>query len=309
MNPEKSEPQEEIEIVAENDLEVEVVDDTPEADRGRVPRVPPKDDVPDEDELKTYSEGVQQRLRQLTGKFHAERRLREQQQRERDEAISYARRKDDEAKRLREMLQSGEKVLVEQAKGRVEAQLSQARRELKEAYESGDTEKMVKAQEEISRLQIDTDRIQNYQPVQVPQEQPAPRAAARPADPKFNDWHSKNTWFRSDNPEDRVMTSLAFGLHEQAVLSGITPDTDAYYGFIDRGMRQRFPERFQDQKNEPSRPRNSGTVVAPSSRQNGAAGGNTPRKVTLTTSQVALAKRLNIPLEAYARELMKQETR
>lgn len=292
------------------DVVVEIVDDTPETDKGRARR--PDDaepDVPDDDEIKQYSKDVQKRLNKLKWEFHEERRRKEEALRQTEEAARFAKALYEQNQRLQGTLRGGEKVLVDQARGRVEAELAQAKADYKTAYEAGDTEALIKAQEKISELKIQADRVANYQPTQFeepPVFRPPPQQAPAPQpDPLFNDWRSKNDrWFGKDDE----MTSFALGVHKKLVESGVDPRSREYYNKIDTRMREVFPNSFSAERasGSPARPRGAGNVVAPAVRTTSSYGGNTPRSVQISASQAQLARRLGLTPEQYAAQLLKE---
>jgi hypothetical protein len=291
----------------DDDFEIEVVDDTPEQDRGKPRRADNSEaQVPDDDELQSYSEGVQKRIKQLKFEYHEERRRKEEAARLQEEALRYAQHVKAENETLRKTLAEGEGVLVNQAKGRVAAELDKAKAAYKAAYELGDSDALIEAQERLSALQAEKMRYDNYRPQPRQQQAPAPQYAQpqpqppRP-DAKALDWAKKNPWFEQDSE----MTGYAYGLHEKLVRSGVDPRSDAYYNQIDRAVRRVFPDRFDDGQNEEVAPhRQAGNVVAPAARS-----GKKPRKVQLTSTQVALAKRLGLSNEQYAAQLMKEMNR
>ena len=259
--------------------------------------------MPDDDEIQSYSESVQKRIKQLRFEFHEERRRKEEATRLQEEALRYAQQIKAENDRLMRTLQDGEKVLVNQAKGRVEAEMDKARAAYKAAYESGDSDALIKAQERLTELQSEKMRYDGYKPVQ---RAPAPAptyAQPQPQPPKPDDmaleWARKNDWFEKD-PE---MTGYAYGLHERLVRNGIDPRSKEYYNQIDAAVRRRFPEHFDDGKTEDAPLRQAGNVVAPAMRS-----GKTPRKVQLTSTQVSLARRLGLKPEVYAAQLLKERT-
>lgn len=290
-----------VEESEDSGFEVEIVDDTPEQDRGR-PRLPDEElekepDVP-EDEIQNYSDSVKKRINQLTHRVHEERRRKEESERIREEAIAAAKRLHEENSNLRRTLTQGEQVLVDQARNRIDAQIEQAKFNYRNAYESGDTDKILEAQEQLTALQSEKFKISDYRPQEY-KETPAPefnQAPQRPQvaepDAKAKAWAEKNTWFQKD-PE---MTSYAFGVHQKLVTEGYDTASDEYYSAIDENMRKRFPENFGG-----SQQRQPGNVVAPANRA-----GKGPRKITLTQTQVALAKRLGLTPEQYAAQMLKE---
>ena len=284
-------------------FEIEVVDDTPEEDKGKPRRAEGADPkVPDDDEIQSYSEGVQKRIKQLKFEYHEERRAKEEAARLQEEALKYAQQIQQENERLRKTLEEGEGVLVNQAKGRVAAELDKAKAAYKAAYETGDPDALIEAQEKLTMLQNEKIRYENYKPQprqqQAPQpqyQQPTPQPN-RPSDRALQ-WAQRNDWFEKDSE----MTGYAYGLHEKLVKSGVAPDTEEYYNQIDNAVRRVFPDRFDDVSFEETAPqRQAGNVVAPAARS-----GKKPRKVQLTSTQVSLAKRLGLSNEQYAAQLMK----
>lgn len=287
----------------DSEFEIEVVDDTPEPDKGKPRRAEGSEpDVSDDDEVGKYSEGVQKRIKKLKFEFHEERRAKEEAARLQEEALRFAQQTKAENDQLRKTLSEGEGVLVGQAKGRVTAQLDRAKAAYKAAYEAGDPDALLEAQEQLTTLQTEKIRYDNYkpqpqrvEPTAAPAPPPAPQAP-RPDERAMN-WASKNEWFEKD-PE---MTGYAYGLHEKLVKSGIDPRTEEYYKEIDTAVRRVFPDKFDDGTIEVSAPqRQAGNVVAPAARS-----GKRPRKVQLTSTQVSLAKRLGLSNEQYAAQLMK----
>ena len=283
-----------VEIEIEGSPEIEIVDDTPPEDRGK-PEPKGAIEVTD-DEISQYSENVQKRIRQLRAVYHEERREKDRLAREHQEAINYAQQIAEQNRLLQERLSQGERVLVETSKERNEAILSQAEREYKEAYEAGDTEKMIAAQKKLSEAVVGKREMENYQPrYQAPlQQQQIPvETRQQPQvvpDERTRQWVTENRWF----DEDPVMRGAAFGIHDQLVQSGYVAGSDAYFEQLDARIRDSFPQKFR-----PSKP--AANVVAPASR--GAAGS---KKVTLTKTQVAIAKRLGVPLEKYAEQIAKE---
>jgi hypothetical protein len=290
---------------SDDGFEIEVVDDTPEEDKGKPRRAESaQPNVPDDDEVEKYSEGVQKRIKQLKFEYHEERRAKEESSRLQEEALRFAQQVKAENEQLRKTLSEGEGVLVNQAKGRVSAELDKAKAAFKVAYEAGDPDALLAAQEQLNVLQNEKVRYDNYKP-QPQRAEPAPQPqyeapAAQPPKPDklAMDWASRNDWFEKD-PE---MTGYAYGLHEKLVKSGVDPRTEEYYNELDTAVRRVFPDKFGDEIIEESAPqRQAGNVVAPAARS-----GKRPRKVQLTSTQVSLAKRLGLSNEQYAAQLMKE---
>lgn len=291
----------------EDSLEIEIEDDTPEEDRGREPM--PKEIV-EKLEVDELDEISKEKAKQLKKVWHDERRAKEAASRERDEAVRIARRFAEENQHLKKSLTSGEQVYIGTAKQAFERELELAKREFKDAYDSGDAERVAEAQEKLMAAKINLKSAESYTPVyNFPDTLQAPeypvqntdngqwaaqaQAQVPQPDPKAMSWQERNKWFG----EDRVMTAFAYGLHEDLVSSGTDPNSDEYYANIDKEIRRRFPEKFENERNK-KRPN---TVVASARRTTG------PKKITLTASQVSIAKRLNLTPEQYARELIKLE--
>lgn len=290
--------------------EIEVVDDTPEADRDRAPMPKEIVDELEADELEEYSEKVKLRLKQMKKVWHDERREKEKVQREHQEAISATQRLLEEKRRLESTLQSGEISLLDSYKQSTEYELDMARRAYREAYEAGDADKVLEAQEKLNAASYKAEQLRAYVPTrQAPAEsvQPVvetPNQVPQP-DTKTLAWQERNTWYGAE-PE---MTASALGLH-QKLINERGPQyagTDEYWTTIDKTMRRRFPEYFGESETsvdvDTASARNTrpSNVVAPATRS------RSPKKIVLSKSQVALAKRLGLTNEQYARELAKTE--
>ena len=294
----------------DNDIDLEVVDDTPPEDKDRKPL--PKEVVEnlEKDDLTDYSDRVKERMAQLRKVYHDERREKEAAAREREEAVRYAQAVYEENKKLKNNLSAGEKTYMEVARNAAEHEMALARKAYREAYDMGDTDKIIEAQESMNNAQYKLTQMQNYRPqyekalqesetsVQI---QPERSPVVRP-DTRAVKWQEKNEWFG----QDEEMTSLALGLHEKLVRGGTDPTSDEYYRSIDNTMRKRFPEYFEDDsmdEDKPAQRKKPSTVVAPASRS------TAPKKVRLSTTAVALAKKLGLTPEQYARETLKLENR
>ena len=284
-----------IEIEGEGDTEIEVVDDTPEEDRGRKPMKEPPAEVT-EDELEQYSEGVKKRIQHFSKGYHEERRAKEAALREREEALRLAQNLVEENKRLQGSLGQGQQALLEQAKKVVANEVESAKAKYKQAYEAGDSDALVAAQEELTAAKIRAERVNNFKPaVAQPQNtvvQPAPQPEYVPqVDSKAKAWQESNSWFGVD----KEMTALALAVHEKLVESGVNPTSDEYYEKINSRVRSVFPDAFPSEK-----PVKKSSVVAPATRS------VAPRKITLTQSQVQIAKRLGLTNEQYARAVAEE---
>ncbi len=287
--------------------EIEVEDDTPEEDRGREPMPAELVAELEADELEEYSEKVKVRLKQMKKVWHDERREKERLMREQNEALAAAQRYRQEAEQLRRTLSQGEQELVGTYKQNAEMELAEARRAYRDAYEAGDTDKVLEAQEKLSAAQYKLQQVAAYRPtlqgatteVQTPQQ---PVAIPQP-DAKTQAWQERNTWWGTD-PE---MTASALGLHQKLERERGPQfvGTDEYWSAIDTTMRRRFPEYFGEEKASTGKSSRAETkpanVVAPASRSTSA------KKIVLKQSQIAIAKKLGLTPEQYARELMKME--
>jgi len=284
-----------------NAPEIEVVDDTPEEDRGRKPMEEPPRDVTDE-ELSKYDESVQKRIKHFTKGYHEERRAKESAEREKDEALRLAQAVLAENKKLKGSVNQNQTALLEQAKKVVSGEVEAAKRMYREAYEAGDTDKLVEAQEALTHAKIRADKVNNFRPapLQVDEtpvqiEQQPTRAA--PVDDKLLAWQDKNQWFGSN----KRMTAYALGLHEELVSEGIPSGSDEYYRRINTDIRERFSDQFGADESVDAKPqRTKSNNVAPATRS------TAPRKIVLTQTQVNLAKRLGVPLELYARKVAEE---
>ena len=293
-------------------FEVEVEDDTPPEDRGREPMPKPLVEELDKDELDKYDEEVKVRLKQMRKVWHDERRAKEEAYREQQEAIRLAQKLMDENKRIKTILDTGGKEYAAILQNAANLEMEVAKRAYKEAHESGDSDKMVEAQQALHLANYKMLQAQNFrmptalqeenfdvQPQQEQVQQPAPR----PLNPRLAAWQERNPWYGADDE----MTATALGVHEKLKKSGeVAIGSDDYYAILDKTIRKRFPEYFdtgesEDKaKAEPARTKPS-TVVAPAVRSTAS------NKIKLKSSQVALAKKLGLTPEQYALELRKLE--
>jgi len=287
--------------VVEPETEIEIVDDTPEEDRNRTPMENPPKDIP-EDELSKYDESVQKRIKHFSKGYHEERRAKEAAEREKDEALRFAKVVADENKRLKGSVNQGQSALLEQAKRVIQNEVDDAKRQYKEAYESGDSEKLLDAQEALTNAKIRADKVNNFKPAPLQVEEtpvqitPQPTKAA-PVDEKLLAWQDKNQWFGTN----KRMTAYALGVHEDLVSEGIPSGSDEYYKRIDTDIRERFSEQFGSDESVDAKPqRTKSNNVAPATRS------TAPKKIVLTQTQVNIAKRLGVPLELYARKVAEE---
>ena len=295
---------------ASTDWEIEIEDDTPEEDKGRKPADPAKVKAleVEVDELDKYSKDAKDKMIQMKRVWNDERRAKEAAERERQAAIEAAQRLLEDNNRMKAMINSGQQEYKEAVKDSAELQLKMAKKAYKEAYEAGDAEQMMEAQEAIAKAALKEEKIKNFNPqplqeekfdVQIQQQyQPAPRL-----DDKVVEWQESNPWFG----QDEEMTAAALGLHEKLKRSGVKVGSDEYYATLDKTMRKRFPENFEEpeevevEQKEDAPKAKPKTVVAPATRSTAS------KKVKLKTSQVAIAKRLGLTPEQYVRELLKLE--
>lgn len=282
--------------VVEQEADIEVVDDTPPEDRNRKPMAEPPKEMTD-DELGKYDESVRKRIQHFTKGYHEERRAKESAMREREEAVRLAQAIVEENQKLKGSLSVNQNALLEQAKRSVAGEIEDAKREYKTAYESGDADALVAAQENLTTARIKADKINNFKPVALQEEKiavqtPQPTYQEQPVDPKLASWKNDNQWFGSN----KRMTAYAIGLHEDLVEEGIPVGTEEYYRRINSDIRARFPDQFESGKSmDAQTPARNSNVVAPATRS------TAPKKIVLSKTQVELAKRLGLTNEQYAR--------
>lgn len=292
----------------EGEIELEIIDDTPEPDRGKpkASETPSTASDADDEDLEGYSDKVKKRINKLKYDYHAERRAREDDVRLREEAINIAVKLKEERDHMARRLEATEDVSLGQAKQRISTQLEQAKAEFKAAYESGDGDALAEAQMRMTELKTEEARVNSFRPPRQTQEQPVQQPVQRPAAPprpsaRAESWAQQNTWFG----KDEEMTGYAYGVHERLVKQGVAPDSEEYYNEINTSVRRVFADKFDDGKTEEKTPRRQmSSVVAPAGRQTNV----TPRKVVLTSTQVALAKRLGLKPEVYAAQLLKESS-
>ena len=294
------EPAKKVKQEKDNGVDIEVVDDTPKADRNRKASKPPED-ITDE-ELEDYSDKVRKRIQHFSKGYHDERRAKEASQRERQEMESYAKSLVDENTKLKGSVEKNQTALLEQAKKNSAIEILSAKRLYKRAYEAGDADKLLDAQEKLTNAKIKADKLSNFKaeplqeaevPVQIPQQQ-----SQTVVDTKASDWAAENSWFGDDDE----MTAYAMGVHSKLVKQGVDTESDEYYESINARMRNTFPEEFGEIEEEPEdKPsKRKSNVVAPATRS------TAPKKVRLTQTQVAIAKKLGVPLELYAKKVAEE---
>jgi hypothetical protein len=295
-------------------IEIEVIDDTPEEDRANAEPMPKEIvDELDNDDLEEFSGEAKKKLLQMKKVYNDERRAKDAADKERQEAVDFAQKIIEENKRLKTKLSAGEQTLVSNYKENVSRELEQAKRAYKDAYDSGDGDLLVDAQEKLTEVKMKAQDIERYKlefsqdalqseenEVQIPQTQRL--------DSKTQAWLDKNSWYGSDDD----MSFLAMGIHRRLEREGVAIGSDHYYGVIDKEIRQRFPEKFgiaeetkssSEVETKPSaKTSKPSTVVAPATRS------TSTKKVRLTPTQLQLAKKFNLTPEQYARELTKLES-
>ena len=289
----------------EADVEIEIIDDTPEKDRGRKPLEKEVAD-PTDDEIESYSEGVKKRISELTHARHDERRAKEALLREKQELERFAQYMAEENKRLKQTVSTGHQAVASMAEQAAEAKLEKARRDLKAAQEAFDTDAIIAAQEALAEAKWESQNAKNFRPAPLQEEEVQVQNAYTPPqqvrpDEKTLRWQAKNQWFGADGFEE--VTSFALGLHQKLVASGVDPRSDEYFEQIDARVKTKFPEVFgeQGQQTERSEAKRPSSVVAPASRSTGV------KKVQLTPSQAALIKKYNLDPKKYVAEVLKLE--
>jgi len=279
----------------EDEFDIEIEDDTPQEDQGREPM--PEDIVKslEEDELENYSGEVRQRFKQLKKVWHDERRAKEAVTRENQEALSTAKRLLEENRKMRNMINNGQTEYVGAIKQSVEMKLDKAKQNYKEAYESGDTDRMLEAQEQLTKNAFEMEKVNSYQPTPLQETNYGVQQQQQPqVDQTALAWQERNKWFG----QDEEMTAAALGLHAKLKKEGVQVGSEEYYVTLDKTMRRRFSENFGDSEAPRKKAPN---VVAPATRSTGS------KKVRLTTSQMNTIKRLNITPEQYVKEVLKLE--
>jgi hypothetical protein len=303
---------------AKQEPEIDVVDDTPEEDRdpvtGRAREPLPKEIVTEleNDELEDYSEKVKVRLKQMKKVWHDERRAKEAAMREQQEAVTLAQRIIEENKRLKTQLTAGEKSYIDTVRNAVELEMEMAKRAYKEAYDAGDADQIMAAQEKFNTASFKMQQVNNYRPPLQTEEievNSVPERVQVPTpDTKTLAWQERNPWWGTDSE----MTALALGFHQklEREYGKQYIGTDEYWQRIDSTMRRRFPEYFGNSESREQTTNGGGkpvtrteskpaTVVAPASRS------TSSKRIVLKQSQLNLAKKLGLTPEQYAREYAK----
>lgn len=282
---------------------IEIDDDAPKEDRGRQPLPQSLVEELEKDELDSYDDNVKTKLKQMRKVWHDERREKETALREGQEAINFAQNLLQENKRIKNILSIGEKEYVSTIQNSADLELQNAKRSYKEAFESGDSDRVVETQQALQQANIKSMQAQNFRMPALQEDEnsvkPEQRQVQPPAaDGKAISWQKQNSWFG----QDRSMTAFALGLHEDLRFNGVEVGSEQYYGELDKTLRKRFPEKFEDQ-DRPSTRTKPGTVVAPAVRS------TAPVKVRLKQSQVNLARKLGLTTEQYVKAQIELEAR
>lgn len=294
------------ELNAAPDIEIEIEDDTPEQDRGREAVSPEevKKIELETDELDAYSKQAKDKLIKMKRVWHDERRAKEQAMRENQEAVALAKRLIEENKKLRTTLDTGGKQYAETLQNAATLELEIAKRAYREAYDAGDADKIVEAQEAMQNATLKVAQAKNFRPPSLQEEREDVQTqverydAPPPPDQRVLEWRDRNAWFGPN----RSMTAYALGLHEEMRDGGVAVGSDEYYATLDKTMRKRFPEYFESIGEKPRKKKDKGedtrtkpsTVVAPATRSTAS------NKIRLSASQVQLAKKLGLTPEQYA---------
>ena len=298
-------------------FEVEIEDDTPLEDQRRKPMKEPVED-PTEDELASYDEKVQARIKKFTRGYHDERRAKEEAFREREAAETFAKQVFEENKRLQQQLSTGSKAFIEQSQSSADLELVNAKKKYKEAHEMGDIDALADAQAEISRATLKLDKAQGLRPIEVEEKEYTPaKPEGQTVSPRTQKWVQSNSdWWGVDEE----MTMSAMGLDKKLAkeYGSDYVGTEEYFKTIDKTMRKRFPEHFEDAESyeedtpppkkrvsepvdeddePPRRAQKITTVVASASRS------TPPNRIKLKASEAAIARRLGVPIEEYAKQV------
>lgn len=292
---------------AELEIEIEVEDDAPIEDRGRQPLPKPLVEELEKDELDQYDDNVKTKLKQMRKVWHDERREKESALREQQEAVTLAQRLFEENKRIKGILSTGEKEYVSTIQSNADMELKISQRAFKEAYDAGDSDKMMEANQALQLANFKVMQVKNFRmPSLQEDETPVQQAPVQYQPPvpepdnKAVAWQNRNRWFG----QDRGMTAFALGLHEDLRDNGVEVGSGEYYGELDKTIRKRFPDKFEDQDdNKQSTRTKLGTVVAPAVRS------TAPIKVKLKQSQINLAKKFGLTPEQYWRAQQELEAR
>lgn len=288
---------------ADDQIIIDVEDNTPVEDRNKPPMEEKVKQELYNDELEDYSTKVKKKLIQMKRLAHEERREKENALREQQEAVAFAQKILEENKRLKSNLNNSEKNVLASVQKAVAMEMEAAKRAYREAYDSGDTDKVMEAQEKLTQATLKAEKVKNFRPSTLQEEETPVQMAPQPVpqyrpDPSAQAWQQENPWFG----EDEEMTSLALGLHEKLKREGVQVSSQEYYRKIDATIRKRFPERFEEEAEQNERPvARKSSVVAPATRS------TSPKRVRLNPSELNLAKKLNLTPEQYAKAKLEME--
>lgn len=321
--PQQRQQQQQLEVIQQQDddlqdgLEIEVEDDTPEGDRGRkAPEKIVKSGIPDDEEIGQYTKGVQDRMKQMKWEYHEERRAKEQWSREHAAAIEFAKKLHTENEKLRKTLETGHKTMLESNKSALENEISALKQNLQNAMETGNSQQAAELQVKLAQASARAETVSQTAPIKF-EEQPVANQQQQQVQQQrqqvqlsdaMQSWMTQNPWFN----RNKRMTAFAFGVHDELLEKGIPPESPRYFQEIDKATREAFPNFFEAPEENENRNTNgqrsqvqSRTVQRVNRQTNGPVAKN--GKVTLTQSQVAVAKRLGITPEQYAREVIRLE--
>lgn len=287
--------------IDDDNIEIEIIDDTPEEDR-----VAPRDAnaIGDEDfdedvsEALDYSDKAKKRINRIRYEYHEERRAREAAERERDAAINFAKQNHEYAEKIRKNLVTGEKVLLNEIKSKNAQTIENAKAKYKIAFDEGDSDAIIAAQEELSRAIWEKQQADAYQPpADVPlKEFQQPVQRHKPTE----DWKAKNSWFGTDQEKTKYASSYATLLEQRGITA--TSDPNKYFTMIDNEMKNQFSNHAIIQQ-KPVSNNTHQSVVAPAKRE----GGISKLRVQLSDSEKRTARRLNITPEQYAKQKLRIE--
>ena len=300
--------QDDVKVTTEDDqtdeqIIIDVEDNTPAEDRNKPPMEEKVKEELYNDELEDYSTKVKKKLIQMKRLAHEERREKENALREQQEAITFAQKMMQENQRLKSNLNNSEKNVLATVQKAVAMEMDAAKRAYREAYDSGDTDRVMEAQERLTQATLKTEKVKNFRPPALQEQETPVQMQSQPApqfrpDPSAQAWQQENQWFG----EDEEMTSLALGLHEKLKREGVQVSSQEYYRKIDATIRKRFPERFEEEAEQNERPAaRRSSVVAPATRS------TAPKRVRLNPSEMSLAKKLNLTPEQYAKAKLEME--
>lgn len=288
------------------EVEIEIEDDAPPEDRGRQPLPKTLVEELERDELDHYDDAVKVKLKQMRKVWHDERREKETALREQQEAVTFAQKLFDENKRIKHILSIGEKEYVTTIQSNAGLELENAKKAYKEAFESGDSDRVLETQQMLQEANLKSMRAQNFRlsslqeqenDVQPDLQQYQPQVPE--PDRKAVAWQNRNSWFG----RDRSMTAFALGLHEDLRYNGVEVGSEEYYRELDKTIRKRFPEQFEEEDNKQGGRTRPGNVVAPAVRSTAST------KVRLKQSQVNLAKKFGLTPEQYWKAQQELEAR